>query len=465
MLVSYNTTAQDSIKKDKIKIIVGSFKYEWNATALYSLLKSKGYKEVNVLPKINGFHRVSIKAFFTKKEADLFIIENNLIEKDYWYIFPKKRNVPLVSVKKEVDFISKKEIKNNLLNKGEDIKKSDLTPPSSTLSPSLIDTYSPSESEESAATNVPLSDVVSVLSSLTGTSNEADIVPEDAAVTQGVTTDTPTATTLEDSVPTESTKITSDTSSNSNATGTSNEANIVPEDAEITEGVTTDTPTATTLEDSVPIESTKITSDTSSNSNAAAKQFFDVSLGFASTDFTYVDSSGNSDVKFIPGNKNFLSLNYSFQIRKNFFLRTGVDLFSFGTTSQDISNGNTYKWETSYIGIGTGIDWKIFSVKKISLKVQSRIGFANITSGTQKINLTTFDITDNSEFNGNHLYYSLGFALNFKLSKNIIIGINASKLIYTNVGLTEFPKPDIESLKQGAENFGFSVIFPINKEL
>ena len=106
----------------------------------------------------------------------------------------------------------------------------------------------------------------------------------------------------------------------------------------------------------------------------------------------------------------------------------------------------------------------IFS-KKINLRAQSRIGFANITSGTQKINLTTFDITDNSEFNGNHLYYSLGFAINFKLSKNIIIGINASKLIYTNVGLTVFPKPDVESLKQGAENFGFSVIFPINKEL
>ena len=71
MLVSYNTTAQDSIKKDKIQIIVGSFKYEWNAIALFSLLKREGYKEVNVLPKINGFHRVSIKAFYTKKQADL----------------------------------------------------------------------------------------------------------------------------------------------------------------------------------------------------------------------------------------------------------------------------------------------------------------------------------------------------------------------------------------------------------
>ena len=412
MLVSYNSTAQDSIKKDKIQIIIGSFKYEWNATTLYSLLKRKGYKEVNVLPKINGFHRVSIKSFFTKEEADLFIIENDLSKKDYWYIFPKKRNVPIVSIKKEVDSITAKEIKNNLLNIVENNKRSDSATPSSTLSPSLSNTSSPSELEDFAGVNVPQTDVASASSSPTEASNEADKALEDA---------------------------------------------------EVTAVATTDTPTETTLEDFLPTESTKITSDTSSNSKTIAKHFFDVSLGFASTDFTYVDSAGNSDVEFIPGNKNFLSLNYSFQIIKNIFLRTGIDLLSFGTTSQDISNGNTYEWDTSYIGIGTGIDWKIFSIKKISLKAQSRIGFANITSGAQKINLTTFDITDNSEFNGNHLYYSLGFAINFKLSKNIIIGINASKLIYTNVGLTVFPKPDVESLKQGAENFGFSVIFPINK--
>tara|TARA_B100000767_G_scaffold236428_1_gene230162 strand:- start:2088 stop:3389 length:1302 start_codon:yes stop_codon:yes gene_type:complete len=421
MLVSYNTTAQDSIKKkNKIQIIVGSFKYERNATRLVSLLKSKGYKEVGLLPKINGFHRVSIKAFSTKKAADLFIVDNNLSKKDYWYIFPKNNNIPTVSVKKEFDSILAKEIKKNSLEKVEDIKKSDSTAPSSNLSPSLRDTYNPSESEELDAMDVSLPDVSSVLSSPTITYNEADKVLEDIKA-QSL------------------------------------------EDTEVTQGIITDTSTASIFDDSELIESTKIISETISNSNAIAKQFFDISFGFASTDFTYVDSFGNSDVKFIPGNKNFLSLNYSFQIIKNFFLRTGIDLLSFGTTSQDIENGNTYQWNTSYIGIGTGIDWKIFSIKKISLKAQSKIGFANITSGTQKINLTAFDITDNSEFNGNHLYYSLGFAINFKLSKNIIIGINASKLIYTNVGLTVFPKPDVESLKQGAENFGFSVIFPINK--
>ena len=410
MLISYNTRAQDSIKNEKIQIIVGSFKYESNATRLYRSLKSKGYKAVNVLPKSNGFHRVSIKAFYTKEEADLFIVENDLGNKDYWYIFPKKSNIPLVSTKKEVNSILAKEIKNNSLNKVENTKKSDSTTPSSTLFPSLMDSSSSSKLEEFTGV-IPISDVASASSSPIEISNEADKVQEDA---------------------------------------------------EATGGVTTDTSTVTTLENSVPIKSTKITSETSSDSDATAKQFFDVSLGLASTDFTYVDSSGNSDVKFIPGNKNFLSLNYSFQIIKNFFLRTGIDLLSFGTTSQDIANGNSYEWDTSYIGIGTGIDWKIFSVKKISLKAQSRIGFANINSGTQKINLTTFDIKDNPEFSGNHHYYSFGLALNFKLSKNIIIGINASKLVHTNVGFTVFPKPNAESLKQVADNIGFSVIFPIN---
>ena len=410
MLISYNTIAQDSIKKDEIQIIVGSFKYESNAARLYRSLKSKGYKAVNVLPKSNGFHRVSIKAFYTKEEADLFIVENDLGNKDYWYIFPKKSNIPLVSTKKEANSILAKEIKNNSLNKVENTKKSDSTTPSSTLFPSLMDSSSSSKLEEFTGV-IPISDVASASSSPIEISNEADKVQEDA---------------------------------------------------EATGGVTTDTSTVTTLENSVPIKSTKITLETSSDSDATAKQFFDVSLGLASTDFTYVDSSGNSDVKFIPGNKNFLSLNYSFQIIKNFFLRTGIDLLSFGTTSQDIANGNSYEWDTSYIGIGTGIDWKIFSVKKISLKAQSRIGFANINSGTQKINLTTFDIKDNPEFSGNHHYYSFGLALNFKLSKNIIIGINASKLVHTNVGFTVFPKPNAESLKQVADNIGFSVIFPIN---
>ena len=215
---------------------------------------------------------------------DLFIVENDLSNKEYWYIFPKKRNNLLVPVKKEINSAK----------------------PGSPISLSLSDTSSPSKLSEFTGVNVDISNDVSASSSPTRVSNESDKILEDA---------------------------------------------------EVTEGFTTDTTTVTTLEDFVPIESIKIISETSSNSDVIAKQFFDVSLGFASTDFTYVDSSGNSDVKFIPGNKNFLSLNYSFQIRKNFFLRTGIVLLSFGTTSLDLANGNSYEWDEIEGVMGAAVEW------------------------------------------------------------------------------------------------------------
>ena len=72
-------------------------------------------------------------------------------------------------------------------------------------------------------------------------------------------------------------------SASSSPTEASNEADKALEDAEVTAVATTDTSTETTLEDFLPTESTKITSDTSSNSKTIAKHFFDVSLGLAST--------------------------------------------------------------------------------------------------------------------------------------------------------------------------------------
>lgn len=204
------------------------------------------------------------------------------------------------------------------------------------------------------------------------------------------------------------------------------------------------------------------------NQATMAKQFVEVSLGLASTDFTYFNSKGSNEVFFIPGNKNFLSLNYSIRLVGTLFARTGFDLMSFATSSIDESNRNSYEWDTSYIGLGTGLDWMFLSFNKLSLRAQSKIGFANIISGTQKINSEVFDITNNPEFkdaffNGEHLYFSYGIALNFILSENITIGINASQLTYTNVGLINFPKPGIESLRQKAQNFGFTIIFPFLK--
>ena len=71
--VMHNLNAQNSLYKDKIEIIVGSYKYENNAYLYKIKLKKEGFKRVRVLAKRDGFHRVSINKFKTLKETNQFI--------------------------------------------------------------------------------------------------------------------------------------------------------------------------------------------------------------------------------------------------------------------------------------------------------------------------------------------------------------------------------------------------------
>ena len=66
--VGQNMNAQNSSDKDKIEIIVGSYKYYNNAYLYKTKLKKEGFKRVRVLAKKDGFHRVSVNQFITLTE-------------------------------------------------------------------------------------------------------------------------------------------------------------------------------------------------------------------------------------------------------------------------------------------------------------------------------------------------------------------------------------------------------------
>lgn len=83
MCLSNYLIAQD-IAKDKIEIIVGSYKYENNAYLYKIKLKKAGFKKVRVLAKKNGFHRVSISQFKTLKQTNKFLDSIGINQIDYW---------------------------------------------------------------------------------------------------------------------------------------------------------------------------------------------------------------------------------------------------------------------------------------------------------------------------------------------------------------------------------------------
>ena len=107
-----------------------------------------------------------------------------------------------------------------------------------------------------------------------------------------------------------------------------------------------------------------------------ADRYFDLTFEKALTSFDYVNSEGISNLHFIEGQTNFIELNYSFfKILPKLYLKTGINLMEFDTTSQDNENKNFYSWTTSYAGIGTGLSLRVLSLDKIYLMVDSKLDF------------------------------------------------------------------------------------------
>ena len=100
--VMNNLNAQNTLNRDKIEIIIGSYKNENNAYLHKIKLKKKGFKEVRVLPKKNEFFKVSINQFKTLKETNQFIVPR-LIRHRYKIAY----NINIFSVIKKISGLKK----------------------------------------------------------------------------------------------------------------------------------------------------------------------------------------------------------------------------------------------------------------------------------------------------------------------------------------------------------------------
>jgi len=107
-----NLTAQVNIGNDKIEIIVGSYKYEYNAYSYKIKLKKEGFKKARVLAKRDEFHRVSINQFKTLKETNNFIDSIGINKTEYWLFYQENHKASSEFVRNENDSLKSKSTTN-----------------------------------------------------------------------------------------------------------------------------------------------------------------------------------------------------------------------------------------------------------------------------------------------------------------------------------------------------------------
>ena len=108
-------------------------------------------------------------------------------------------------------------------------------------------------------------------------------------------------------------------------------------------------------------------------------------------------------------------------------------MYSFGLGLNEYNalagnTGNSYKWNTKYLGIRTGFEYEFIEIQNIKLVPLVGVNLSSIIYGKQEINGAIYDISNHSEFSGLKLIPYLGFKAKYKIKDYgyISLGYNHS---------------------------------------
>ncbi|WP_456422452.1 hypothetical protein [Lutibacter sp.] len=179
--------------------------------------------------------------------------------------------------------------------------------------------------------------------------------------------------------------------------------------------------------------------------------------GKAITSFDYKNSQGNQLDNLQSTNQNYMYVGYRTKVFKDFiFASLGVNYSTYGAIGSDNVLNNYFEWETSYLGLNVGLDFRLFKIKKINFYVKSTFSSEFIIQGTQTLNNTVYDLVGADDFDQTNYFFKVGTFIDYPISKHMTLFFQymggKSKQLRSSVS-----NIDQEQLRLVSHNFGFGL--------
>lgn len=183
-------------------------------------------------------------------------------------------------------------------------------------------------------------------------------------------------------------------------------------------------------------------------------------LGRNTTSYDFSSEIGNSNLNLISDQGLSFNAGYIHQFKydKGLTFRIGVTYNEFNATGgNSVSN---YAWQTSYLGIQSGLGFNLFFSKNklFNFKLNTGLNISTIMDGEQTINNRSYDISNQREFSGVFLEPTIGPEIRYKLDSLFCItgSYNFSKAFNLSNGSDE-------KLSFSNRQFQLGLVFNINK--
>ena len=142
--------------------------------------------------------------------------------------------------------------------------------------------------------------------------------------------------------------------------------------------------------------------------------------GKSITKFEFKDVIANSLQNLQSANHNYLSIGY----RQNLFGEQvkfigGLGFNTYGSFGSDSAIEGSFQYETTYLGIYSGIDIGVINAKRFALHAKAMVAPEFFLQGTQIFNGEVFNLRNNEDFDTPVIFLKAAVSFEYKISQGM----------------------------------------------
>lgn len=181
--------------------------------------------------------------------------------------------------------------------------------------------------------------------------------------------------------------------------------------------------------------------------------------------FDYKNSQGVRLENLQATPHSFMTVGYRDQLFiKNLNISLGTSYAGYGTIGSDDTVGNYMEWDVNYLEFNTGLDYRLFKIKKAHVYIKGTASMAFLVQGTQTINNMVIDLKNQDDFDKTVFDFRAGFGFRHLISENLAFYVQymrgKSLKLKDGTAVTD----DQEGLRYVSDNISFGLLINIAKK-
>ncbi|WP_457618647.1 outer membrane beta-barrel protein [Lutibacter sp.] len=181
--------------------------------------------------------------------------------------------------------------------------------------------------------------------------------------------------------------------------------------------------------------------------------------------FDYKNSQGVRLENLQATPHSFMTVGYRDQLFiKNLNISLGTSYAGYGAIGSDDTVGNYMEWDVNYLEFNTGLDYRLFKIKKAHVYIKGTASMAFLVQGTQTINNMVIDLKNQDDFDKTVFDFRAGFGFRHLISENLAFYVQymrgKSLKLKDGTAVTD----DQEELRYVSDNISFGLLINIAKK-